>query len=95
MSKHHARLNPRRWEATRQIVFKRDGYRCMKCKKRGRLEAHHVISLDDNPDQDPYDVTNILTYCRSCHIAEHRTDNMTPGRAAWINFLHELTTSNQ
>ena len=88
MSKHHARLSGRRWTRTRRRVFERDGWRCQNCGKAGRLEAHHVQRLEDGGD--PWDPDNILTYCRGCHIAEHRPDNMTPGRAAWLEFADEL-----
>ena len=91
MSRHHARLHPRRWAAVRRLVFRRDGYRCRRCGKAGRLEAHHVKRLEDGGD--PYDLDNIESRCRDCHISEHRTDLMTPGRAAWREFVDELVTS--
>ena len=89
MSRHHTRLNPRRWALTRRQVFMRDGYRCRKCGKRGRLEAHHIVRLEDGGAA--YDPDNCETMCRFCHIEEHRTDTMTPGRSAWRKFVSELT----
>ena len=35
-------------------------------------------------------MATIATTCRSCHISLHRTDDMTPGRAPWIDYIEEL-----
>ena len=88
MSKQHARLNARRWGRVRRQAFTRDGYRCVRCGKPGRLEGHHVKRLEDGGD--PYDPGNLETLCRDCHIKHHRPDNMTPGRAEWLRFLTVL-----
>ena len=89
MSRNHDCLNPRRWAATRRQVFIRDGYRCRRCGKAGRLEAHHVTRLENGGD--PYDPDNCETLCRSCHIERHRPDFMTPGRAEWLALVKELS----
>lgn len=88
MSRNHNSLNKRRWAATRRQVFIRDGYRCGNCGKAGRLEAHHEPPL--TAGADPYAVSGCTTLCRQCHISEHRTDTMTPGRAEWIEFVQEM-----
>ena len=89
MSRHHTRLNARRWGSVRRQAFARDRYRCVWCGKAGRLEAHHVRRLEDGGD--PYDLTNVIALCRNCHIEHHRPDTMTPGRAEWLEFVNELT----
>ena len=89
MSRNHDCLNPRRWAATRRQVFIRDGYRCRRCGKAGRLEAHHEPAL--TAGADPYDPAGIVTYCRNCHIEHHRADSMTPGRAEWLALVKELS----
>lgn len=81
MSRHHARLDPRRWARVRRAAFERDGYRCTKCGAMGRLEAHHEPPLRDGAD--PYDLAGVRTLCRRCHIERHRPDAETPGRDAW------------
>ena len=95
MSRNHNSLNKRRWEATRRAVFLRDNYTCTMCHKRGRLEAHHLISMNDNPDQDPYDPAGATSHCRSCHILEHQKENEVPGQRDWLTFLAELSAKNQ
>ena len=70
MSKAHVALNPARWAGTRYQVFERDGWRCTRCGKAGRLEAHHVIPLIHGGTR--YELSNIRTLCRACHIAHHK-----------------------
>ena len=88
MSRHHARLNARRWARVRRQAFDRDGYRCTVCGGAGRLEAHHEPPLRDGAD--PYDLVGIMSYCRACHIERHRGDDVTPGRPAWLEFVAEM-----
>ena len=85
MSRHHTRLNARRWAQVRVAAFTRDGYRCRRCGSPGRLEAHHEPPL--RKGADPYVLDGIMTLCRSCHIERHRPDDMTPGRADWYEFV--------
>ena len=90
MSRHHQRLDPRRWAAARRACFRRDGYRCRECGKAERVEAHHEPPMRADDDRDPYDVAGLVTMCRRCHIARHREDDMTPGRADWLAFVEDL-----
>lgn len=89
MSRNHARLSGWRWEATRRQVFQRDNYRCRKCGRRGRLEAHHEPPL--SPGVDPYNVDGVLSYCRECHVKHHKNEHMTDEQLAWQEFLTELS----
>ena len=89
-SRFHARLDLRRWQATRRAAFERDSWRCTRCRRSGRLEGHHVERLED--DGDPYDVDNVRTVCRSCQIREHRP-KMTPSEEAWRGLVRELATA--
>ena len=89
MSRHHLVLNPRRWAVVRRAVFRRDAYRCRQCGRPGRLEAHHEPPLRDGAD--PYNVAGVRTLCRSCHIERHRPDAIAADRAAWLDYLKQLT----
>ena len=84
MSKHHVRLQGKRWAAVRRLVLERDGWRCRKCGKAGRLEADHVKPL--HRGGAPFDPDNLQTLCREHHIAKTRSENqrpMTPDEARW------------
>ena len=93
MSRHHARLDWRRWSRVRRQVFARDGYRCVRCGKAGRLECDHVVPLEVDPDQDPYDIDGLQTLERGCHISKTAAENrgeMMPGRKEWQDLVAEL-----
>ena len=97
-SKQHAALNARRWAAVRRKVFSRDGYRCRRCHRPGRLECDHITPLWQNPTQDPYGVANCQTLCRTCHIEKTRQEQeqrnpKTPQQRAWRALVAELANS--
>ncbi|MDE2752918.1 MAG: HNH endonuclease signature motif containing protein [Gemmatimonadota bacterium] len=77
----------RRWARTRRAAFDRDGWRCVECGRAGRLEAHHVTPL--HKGGAPYDLDNLATLCRSCHIDRHRR-KLTPEEAAWRALVDDL-----
>ncbi len=87
MSRNHARLHAGKWEKARRQCFERDKFRCRECGRAGALEAHHEPPLQDGAD--PYDVENLLTLCRSCHIARHKKPT-TPGVEAWKKLVAEM-----
>ena len=76
----------------RRAVFDRDGWRCVACGKRGRLECDHVVPLDMEPDQDPYSVDGCQTLCRQDHIQKTRKENAQrdPARAEWADYVDSL-----
>ena len=88
MSRHHARLDPRRWERAKRTAHKRDGWRCRRCGRAGRLEGHHEPLLREGAD--PYEVDGIVTLCRSCHIERHRGDHVSPAQRAWRELVADL-----
>lgn len=52
-------------------VFVRDEYTCQKCfKVGGELNAHHINSFKDFPDQR-FNTDNGITLCKSCHKKIH------------------------
>ena len=86
-SRFHAALNRRRWTRVRREVLARDGWRCVECGRPGRLEAHHIQPL--HKGGAPFDLENIETRCRGCHIEAHRRQ-LTPGEAAWKALVDNL-----
>ncbi|WP_419922334.1 HNH endonuclease [Candidatus Poriferisodalis sp.] len=59
---------------TRRRVFTRDGFRCVKCGLASRLECHHVVPLDVDRGQDPYDADGCVALCHRHHIEVHRRE---------------------
>ena len=76
MSQAHVNLNARRWARLRRAVFRRDGYRCVKCGRAGRLECDHIIPLDRGGAQ--YDLDNLQTLDRDCHFLKTSSENRKP-----------------
>ena len=75
MSRYHNTLN-RRWAVSRRAAFDRDGWRCQRCGRAGRLEVDHIIPLATGGA--PYDLANLQTLCRACHIRKTREDAEGP-----------------
>ena len=76
----------KRWRETRRLALARDGHRCRSCGSAGRLEVHHVRPLRDGGE--PYDLSNLQTKCRSCHVREHHP--VPAWRPCWEHFAGEL-----
>ena len=68
MSRHHVKLNRKRWEWVRRQVLDRDGWRCAQCGKAGRLEVDHLVPLEKGGQ--PYAMENLGAKCRPCHFAK-------------------------
>ena len=61
--------NTPRWRYVRRLAFQRDSYKCRRCERLGgRLEAHHIKALAAGGGA--FDLANVETICRACHIAE-------------------------
>ncbi|MCY4572912.1 MAG: HNH endonuclease signature motif containing protein [Gemmatimonadetes bacterium] len=67
-------------------MFDRDGWRCTKCGRAGRLECHHVRPLWAGGGND---LANLAALCRRCHLREHRRPDR-PGAKAWRRLVGEL-----
>ncbi|MCY4002498.1 MAG: HNH endonuclease [Rhodospirillales bacterium] len=94
MSRSHARLNHQRWARTRRQVLERDGYRCVRCGKAGKLEADHRVPLTRDPRQDPYNPAGCQALCRDCHLRKTAAENrrpLTPAERKWRALVAELT----
>ena len=93
MSKLHKRvLSSSRWAVVRRAVLDRDGWRCTKCGRAGRLEVHHVVPLAVDPDQDPYAVEGLVALCRPCHFKRTADQNRRPPgpqEAGWKSLVGE------
>lgn len=70
-------LKSRHWEWLRWRVFKRDGFRCVKCGSKHGIQAHHLFYRERFEDSIPEDCS---TLCRRCHKAAHKRKNRKPKR---------------
>ena len=78
--------NIRQWRKVRVKALDRDGWACVKCGRRAGIEIHHVKSLDDAPEK-MYDLQNLASLCKSCHIALHGGRKPDPEVAKWRRYL--------
>lgn len=59
----------KRWERARFLAKRRDGFKCVECGSRNKLEVHHIKPVRDRPDL-AFDLVNLRTLCRDCHAIE-------------------------
>ena len=72
----------------RRFVFERDGFRCVRCSRPGRLENHHIVPIAAGGNE--VDPANCETLCVRCHILHHQK-GFDPERSAWRAFLKSVT----
>lgn len=58
----------------RQMVFKRDGYKCVKCGSTENLHCHHVEGIRWEPIESA-DIDKCMTTCKNCHIEIHKQED--------------------
>ena len=86
------RLTYRRWIKVRRFVFERDGYRCVRCHRPGRLECHHRTPVAAGGNDSP---ENLETLCRACHFLAHGTKKPDADRRAWLERLRNAASGQQ
>jgi len=57
------------YENLRQLVLRRDGWRCQSCGTMSNLEVHHR-EFRSHSGEDSEE--NLITLCSTCHAALHR-----------------------
>jgi ATP-dependent DNA helicase RecQ len=62
------RLDPASYEALRQRVLRRDGWRCQSCGAISNLEVHHMQFRSHSGDDSEL---NLITLCVACHSQAH------------------------
>ena len=62
------RLDPESYEALRQQVLRRDGWRCQSCGTISNLEVHHKQFRSHSGDDSE---ENLVTLCTECHTGIH------------------------
>lgn len=83
----------RRWAALRFLALRRDGFQCVQCGARGRLEVDHIAPVRDAPER-AFDLDNLQTLCPQHHGAKTRIEvglpPPSPERIAWRNAVTAL-----
>lgn len=81
MSKYSKLLTDPRWKDKRQVILKRDDYKCTKCERKVDLHVHHLKYYGEYPwsvkDED------LITLCCNCHEEEHKYVSHQNG---WITY---------
>ena len=62
------------WQRKRQERLMIDGYRCVMCGGRSRLQVHH-INYKHLGYEDP--MSDLCTLCKDCHTKIHNYYNRT------------------
>ena len=71
---------PSDWQERRIRVFKRDGFRCVYCGKKGELHCDHIIPPSEGGSHEEW---NLRTVCRDHHLEWH------PEKAAKYNYFYK------
>ncbi len=63
-----------KWKRKREAILKRDGYRCVECRRYGRMReathVHHIKELEDYPEL-ALASGNLESLCSQCHNKKH------------------------
>ena len=83
----------KRWPALRLAAKRRDGWCCVQCGSRYRLEVDHIQPVRDRADLS-FDLINLQTLCGPCHGRKTRLEaghpELSPERQAWRDLLHDM-----
>ena len=76
----------------RKLAKDRDGWRCVKCGRAGRLEVDHIVPVFKGGAM--WELDNLQTLCRTpCHFAKSAGERSRPKSAAvqeWAKLVNEL-----
>ena len=61
-----ATASPEQWQAIRDVVLARAGWRCQACGRGGRLDVHHVVKRSQGGSD--CDLDALVALCRRCHV---------------------------
>lgn len=82
-----------RWKAMRNQALDRDGWACVQCSTRMRLEVDHIEPVRARPDLS-YVLANLQTLCGRCHARKTRIEvgmgQPDPAREAWKSLLRSM-----
>ncbi len=73
-------LDEQDWDRIRKQVYRRDGYRCVVCGNKGRLEADENWRFEQNKKVQT--LVGINTLCHSCHCVKHYGHSVHSGEGS-------------
>jgi len=81
------------WKALRFMARRRDGFACVQCGKKGRLEVDHVKPIRTHPEL-ALELTNLQCLCIGCHSRKTRLEtgmgDLPPERQKWRDLLRDM-----
>ncbi len=85
----------RRWKAVRLQALRRDGWQCVKCGGRRRLEVDHIKPVRSHPEL-AFALDNLQTLDAACHSRKTRIEiglgvAPDPRFEPWRAFVNELS----
>lgn len=67
-----------KWKNKRKVILKRDGYKCVYCKRYGKSTpadmVHHIYPYESNKSL-AYKNYNLISLCNNCHNKMHNREN--------------------
>ncbi|MEM7696733.1 MAG: HNH endonuclease signature motif containing protein [Pseudomonadota bacterium] len=82
----------RRWKRLRWQILRRDGFACVQCGARGRLEVDHIKPVRTHPELS-WEPENLQALCTPCHsrktCLEQGKSQPNPQRLEWAKLLKE------
>ena len=82
-----------RWKALRLQALERDGWQCVECGARRRLECDHVEPVRDRADL-AYSLKNLQILCCRCHARKTRLEvghrPLSAKREQWRELLRTM-----
>lgn len=81
------------WKALRFMARRRDGFACVQCGAKGRLEVDHIKPIRTHPEL-ALDLGNLQCLCIACHARKTRQEiglgELPPERQAWRDLLRNM-----
>lgn len=82
-----------RWKALRMQALERDGWQCVQCGERQRLECDHILPVRTHPHLS-YSLANLQCLCGRCHARKTRLEvghtPLPPERQKWRDLLRDM-----
>ena len=80
------------WKIQKEKCYKRDRYKCRKCKKTNSvIQCHHLVDWNKTHDNK---LSNLITLCLGCHVKIHN-NGFKKGNEYWKNRKYHITPNGK